>query len=124
MEFINFAQSNKEEIGKEVLERMLILLSPIAPHMAEELWQVLEKEESIFKEEWPEYNPEFLKEDTVIIVIQVNGKVRDEIRVESGISQEEVEKLAFKRKKLQNWIGDKEIKKVIFVPGKLINFVV
>jgi len=124
MEFINFAQSNKEEIGKEVLERMLILLSPIVPHMAEELWQVLENEESIFKEEWPEYNPEFLKEDTVIIVIQVNGKVRDEIRVESGISQEEVEKLAFKRKKLQNWIGDKEIKKVIFVPGKLINFVV
>ncbi len=124
MEFVNFAQENKDDVGKEVIERMLILLAPIAPHIAEELWSRIGNKESIFQEKWPEYDPSLVEEDVVTIVIQINGKVRDEIDVSSEISQKEVEKLAFDRKKVQNWIDDKEIKKTIFVPGKLINFVV
>ena len=117
-------EENKDDVGKEVIERMLILLAPIAPHIAEELWSEIGNKKSIFQEKWPEYNSDLAKEDVVTIVVQINGKVRDEIDVNSDISQKEVEKLAFDRKKVQNWIDDKEIKKTIFVPGKLINFVV
>ncbi|MCD6550062.1 leucine--tRNA ligase [bacterium] len=124
MEFVNFAQANKEKIGKKVLERMLLLLAPFAPHISEELWKVTGHQRSIFEEKWPEYNPELVKEETILLVIQVNGKVRDKIEVSADISQEEAKKLALKQEKVQNWIGNKEIKKVIFVPKKLINIVV
>ena len=124
MEFINLAQKHKEEVGKEVIEKFLILLSPFAPHLTEELWQRLGRKSSITLEKWPEPNPEFLKEETIALIIQVNGKVRDKIKVKSDISEKEAKELAISQEKIKNWIGDKNIKKVVFIPGKLINIVI
>ena len=103
---------------------LLKLLAPMAPHLSEELWQKLGNKKSIFLEKWPKYDSKLIKEEIVTLVIQVNGKVRDKIEVEAGISKEEAKKLALSREKVQKWIEGKEIKKVIFVPGKLINIVV
>jgi len=124
MEFVNLCQDHKEEIGRDVIERLLILLSPFAPHISEELWQKLGHKKSIFLEKWPKYDSEFTKEEIITLIIQVNGKIRDKIEVEADISEEEAKKLALSRKIVQKWIEEKEIKKVIFVPGKLINIVV
>ena len=124
MEFTNFWQENKKEVSKDIIERFLILLAPMAPHISEELWQNLGHKKSIFLEKWPEYDPTLVKEEIVTLIIQVNGRVRDKIEVEVDIPEEEARKLAFSREKVQKWIEGKEIKKVIFVPGKLINIVV
>jgi len=124
MEFANFWQENKKETSKDIIERFLILLAPMAPHISEELWQNLGHKKSIFLEKWPEYDPTLVREEIVTLIIQVNGRVRDKIEVEADISEEKAKELAFSQKKVKNWIEGKEIKKVIFVPGKLINIVV
>jgi len=124
MEFVNFGLENKKEIGREVIERILILLAPVASHISEELWRESGNKKSIFEESWPKYEPKLVKEETFTLVIQINGKVRDRIEVKAGISQKEAERLALKRKKAQDWIGNEKIKKTIFIPQKLINFVI
>jgi len=124
MEFINFCQEHKEELGKDVKEKTLILLSPFAPHITEELWQKLGRKESIFSQEWPEPETKFLKQELITLIIQVNGKVRDKAEVKADISEEEARTVAISQKKVKNWLKGKEIKRVIFVPGKLINIVV
>ena len=124
MEFINLCQERKEEAGKEILGYMLILLYPLAPHISEELWRLLGQKESIALQKWPKYNPKLIKEEIITLVIQINGKVRDKIEVEADISEEKARSLAISREKVKNRIANKEIKKVIFVPGKLINIVI
>ena len=136
MEFLNFANLNpegkpsasygasKKEIGRDVIERFLILLAPFAPHITEELWHQLGHRDSIHKQKWPKYNPRLIKEEIITLVIQINGRVRDKIEVEAGISEKKAKELALLSKKIQNWISGKKIKKIIFVPEKLINFVI
>jgi len=124
MEFVNFATENKKEVGKDAIERLLKLLSPMAPHITEELWQSLGNKKSISKEEWPKFLPELVKEETIPLIIQINGKMRDKIEVAVDITQKEAEKLALESKKVQNWTCNKEIKRIIFVSGRLINIVV
>ena len=124
MEFINLCREKKEEVGRNTIEKTLILLSPFAPHLSEELWQKIGHKESIFFKKWPKPDPKLIKEDVVTLVVQVNGRVRDKIEAAADISEEEANKLAMSRQNMRKWIGDKKIKKVIFVPGKLINFVV
>lgn len=102
----------------------LVLLSPFAPHIAEELWEKLGHKESIFKEKWPKYDPKLIKDETIKLVVQINGKVRDTIETSADISEEEAKKLAMQSAKVKKIIGDKEIKKTIFVKGKLINMVI
>ncbi len=124
MEFINFCQEKNKEVGQDTIEIFLIILSPFAPHIAEELWQILGRKDSISREKWPEYDPKFIKDEKVDLIIQINGKVRDKIEVRSDISEEEAKAVALSLEKIKNWVLDKEIKKVIFVPGRLINIVV
>jgi leucyl-tRNA synthetase len=124
MEFLNFANLNKKEIGKDTIKRFLILLAPFAPHITEELWHFVGHKDSIYKESWPKYDPKLIKEEMITLVIQVNGKVRDKIEVEADISEEKAKELAISREKIKKWIEGKEIKNVVFVPGKLINIVV
>jgi leucyl-tRNA synthetase len=124
MEFSNFANSNKKEIGREVIERFLVLLAPFAPHLSEELWHQLGHKTSVHKQKWPKWNPRLIEEEKITLVIQVNGKIRDKIEVRADISEREVKELALSQEKIKKWIGGKEIKKVIFVPQRLINIVV
>jgi leucyl-tRNA synthetase len=102
----------------------IILLSPFAPHIAEELWSELGHKNSIFLEKWPEYDKKLIKDEEITLIIQVNGKVRDQLKLAAGASEEEAKKLALESEKVAKYIGDKEPRKIIFVPNRLINFVV
>lgn len=124
MEFLNTAESDKAGVGKDVLERMLLVLAPFAPHICEELWRVLGHSESIFKEAWPVADPALVKEDTVSLVVQVNGKLRDKISLPAGSSKEKAVELALASVEVKKWVEGKEIKKTVFVPDRLLNLVV
>jgi leucyl-tRNA synthetase len=120
----NLSAISGKLIDKIDFEKFLILLSPFAPHIAEELWEKLGHKESIFLEKWPSYDLNLISEQRIQLVIQVNGKIRDTIKTESDITEDKARELAISSKKIENWIAGKEIKKVIFVKGKLINIVV
>jgi leucyl-tRNA synthetase len=113
----------EEKIEKEIFENFLKILAPFAPHICEEIWQILGHKKSIFLAPWPKWDEKLVKEEMITLIIQVNGKVRDKIEVESDISEERAKELAISSEKIKKWISDKKIKKVIFVPGKLINIV-
>ncbi len=123
MIFVNECSCHKL-LPKSAMENFLILLSPFAPHIAEEIWTNLGHEKSIFLEKWPEFNPNMIKNKIIEMVIQVNGKVRDKIQVSADISETEIKKKALASEKIQKYISNQEIKKVIFVPGKIFNLVV
>lgn len=114
----------QENIQITNFQILIILLSPFAPHLAEELWEKLGHKESIFKEEWPEYDSKMIKDEEVELVIQVNGKVRDKITVSADISEEKAKKIAVESEKIKKYIEKKEIKKIIFIKGKLISIVI
>ncbi len=100
------------------------LLSPFAPHIAEELWEKLGHKESIFLEKWPKPEQKYLKDEEITLIIQINGKLRDQLKVSAGVKEEEAKKLALESRKVVKYIEGKEIKKTIFVKDRLINFVV
>jgi leucyl-tRNA synthetase len=122
MELVNAIYQSGAD--KEVFSQLLILISPIAPHFAEELWQRLGNNQSIFKAEWPKFDPKMLVEETITIVIQVNGKVRSKIEVPADILEDKLKTLVLSDEKIKPWIKDKPIKNFILVPKKLINLVV
>ncbi len=123
MIFINFVDKFKT-MPRVAAEKFLIILSPFAPHLTEELWTGLGHKQSIFKEKWPEYDPALVKDETINLVIQINGKVRDMIEVSSDISENEAKKIALASEKIKKWLKGKEVIKIIFVKGKLINIVI
>jgi leucyl-tRNA synthetase len=106
---------------RAVLEPFILLLAPFAPHLAEELWERLGHKASLAYEPWPAYDPALLVENTVEIVVQVNGKVRDRLTVPANSPKDELEKLALANAKVQESLAGKTVKKVIVVPGKLVN---
>ncbi|MCX5700438.1 MAG: leucine--tRNA ligase [Candidatus Omnitrophica bacterium] len=108
---------------KEVFAKLIIMLSPIIPHFAEEAWQQLGNKESIFKTVWPLVDKKLLIEENVTIVIQVNGKVRTKIDVAVSISEDELRKMVLADERLKPWIENKPIRNFIVVPNKLINLV-
>ena len=116
--------SESKKIWKEVLEKTILLISPFAPHISDELWVEIGNEDSTFIQEWPKYIDELTKEDKVNLVIQVNGKLRDTATIKLGISKEECEKIAFSSDKIKKFLENKEIVKVIVVPNKLVNIVI
>ncbi len=116
--------TESRKIWKEVVEKTVLMLSPFAPHVADELWNMIGNETFTFEEKWPEFNEELTVENSFNLVIQINGKVRDMIPAKIGISKEEAEKLAFESEKTRKFTEGKEIVKVIVVPNKLVNIVV
>ncbi len=132
MELVNEVYKYKEiEEGKInspllklAVDTILVLLSPFAPHITEELWHYLGYKESIHEQSWPKYNERALVKEEIEVVIQVNGKVREKIEVSKDISKEDLEKVALNSERIQGYIKDKNIVKVICVPSKLVNIVV
>ena len=116
--------SESKKIWREVLEKTILLITPFAPHVADELWAYLGNKTFTFEEEWPKYDEELTKDHTFNLVIQVNGKVRDMVSAQIGISKDDAEKLAFESEKAKKFIDGKEVVKVIVVPNKLVNVVV
>ena len=123
MVFVN-EMTSLEVRPRSVLEQFVLLLSPYAPHMAEELWAKLGHAETLAYEPWPQADEQYLVEDLVTIAVQVNGKVREQLQVPADIDAEAIKELATGSEKVQTWVGDKTIVKVIYVPGKLVSVVV
>ena len=111
-------------IVRESFDTLILLLSPFAPHIAEEMWSLLGHETSIVQVEWPVFNKDFTTTEELLIVVQLNGKVRQRITVSASASQEDIKSLALNDSKIKEQTKDQEIKKVIVVPGKLVNIVV
>ena len=137
MEFVNhlyafrdswvFLKGNSDgarAIVRESFDTLILLLSPFAPHIAEEMWSLLGHETSIVQVEWPVFNKDFTTTEELLIVVQLNGKVRQRITVSASASQEDIKSLALNDSKIKEQTKDQEIKKVIVVPGKLVNIVV
>lgn len=112
------------EAWEEAVEVLLKLLAPIAPHVTEELWSERGHVRSIHLEDWPEADPDVAADETVTMVVQVNGKVRDRVEVDAGISADDAQSAAMSSEKIQDWIAGKEIRKVIVREPNLVNIVV
>ncbi len=126
--------ANEMERKKDILLDhyllFLTILSPFAPHISEEIYQEVGKKfkktkiSSIFQEAWPEYKEKITKEKKAILVVQINGKVRDKMEIERGLSEGEIRKIVLGESKAKKWLEGGEIKKIIFIEDKLINFVI
>ncbi|MGB7522303.1 MAG: leucine--tRNA ligase, partial [Spirulinaceae cyanobacterium] len=111
-------------VYQEGIETLLQLLAPFAPHITEELWQTIGKSDLVNQQSWPKFDPQALQVDEITLVIQIMGKTRGTIQAPANLSKSELEDFARNSDVAQRYIGDKEIKKVIVVPNKLVNFVV
>jgi leucyl-tRNA synthetase len=109
---------------REVLEPLAIIISPYAPHVAEELWEKLGHKESIFKQAFPQFNESYLVESSFNYPISFNGKTRFMHELDLSVPKEEVEKIVMAMEKTQQYLEGKTPKKVIVVPGKIVNIVV
>ena len=108
----------------EALRGLTLLLSPFAPHLSEELWQMLGWEGPILDVSWPKSDPELAREDEVQVVVQINGKLRDRLTVPKGLSTDELSTRARETDKIRALLAGKTVRKAIEVPDKLVNFVV
>lgn len=124
METLNFFQTKQNEVGKDATEKLIILFAPFAPHIAEESWSALGNKKSVHLQPWPKFNPAFIKEEKVTIIIQVNGKVRGKIEADANIAEEKAKELALQEPRIKELVGNQSVKKIIFVEGKLINIVI
>ena len=116
MEYLN---DLKGKPSKELIKPLVKMVAPFAPHMTEEIWrEVWDNEESVFKQEWPEFDEDLVKEENFTLIIQVNGNVKGKLEAEKGISKEEAKKLALEE------VDIEEIERTVYVEDKLINFVV
>ncbi len=115
---------NASQEWQQILETFVLMLAPLAPHVAEEMWQDLGNEESVHLQHWPKFDEKYLKEDFVTIVVQVNGKVRANITLPAGVDQETMISDAKKDEKIMQYLAGKTVVKTIAVPQKLVNFVV
>ncbi len=114
-----------ENISSADFKLFLQILAPFAPHITEEIWREMGEKKSINIAPWPKYNPKLLVEDTLKVVVQINGKVRAEIDIPADASEEKVFEIAFENENVKKWIPNmSDIKKKIYVKGRLINFVV
>ncbi|MGO0123268.1 leucine--tRNA ligase [Desulfothermobacter acidiphilus] len=109
---------------REAVEALVLLLAPFAPYLAEELWEVLGHGESVHRQRWPVYDPELAKAEEVEVVIQINGKVRAKVQLAATVTPEEMEAAARREPRVKEILAGKQVRKVITVPGKLVNFVV
>jgi len=127
MELVNTMRENSNEVDKDSLEVLVKLLAPFAPHMAEELWvEILGNEFSIHKSNWPKHKDELTIDSEVAVAVQVNGKLRATLmfELEDANDKSIVEIKARGNENVARYLEDKEVSQAIFVPGKIINFVV
>lgn len=116
--------SSNKFITVDDFNKFVKIISPFAPHMAEEIWEKTGQKESIVIASWPRWEEEKIVEDSLLMVVQVNGKVRSEIKVPSDENEDNIKKIALKDENVMKWIEGKEIKRFIIVKGRLINIVV
>ena len=114
---------SQECIRKDHWQTFLKLLAPFAPHICEELWQTLGHSRSLAHEPWPRFDPAMLREDEIEIPVQVNGKLRSKVRVPTAADRDKVQEIALADERTQSSLAGKPVKKVIIVPGRMVNIV-
>ncbi len=124
MEFISALQDHAKNVDRDTLKALMIVLAPFAPHLAEEGYALLGYTKSVFTESWPQVDAQYLVDDEVEIVVQINGKIRDRMMVAMTMSEEAMLESVKSRETMVEALNDKTIVKQIVVPGKLVNFVV
>jgi leucyl-tRNA synthetase len=129
MELSNVMAKYKSELygsgaWEESVKSLLLLIAPACPHITEEIWHRLGWPYSIHNQDWPKYDPELATEETVEIVLQINGKIREKLVVPIGSSVDELQELALKNEIIQKAVAGKTVKKVIAVPDRLVNVVI
>jgi leucyl-tRNA synthetase len=133
MEFYNQIKKDKDilrqsqegrDLLKEALESLILLLSPFAPHLCEELWEKTGHKTFLFRTSWPSFDSRLASEERVTVVVQVNGKLRDKFEADRGSDEEEIKKEALGLDRIKSIMGDKEPKKIIYVQNKLVNIVI
>lgn len=130
MEFNNVLVKQQDEpvarsaAYRQAIETLLQLLAPLAPHIAEEMWHQIGHTESIHTTSWPVFEEALTHDETFTLVLQVNGKVRERIEVAAGISEAEARKVALSNSRVLSFVGDATVKKIIYIPGRLVNVVV
>ena len=123
MEFVNFFTKQKQR-PREIMEQFILLLSPLAPHLAEELWEMLGHTKTLAYEPWPQYDDKLAVDQTVEIPVQINGKIRARISIDRGLAKDALLAAAKGDAKIAEHLAGKTIRKEIVVPDKLVNFVV
>ncbi|MCS6952732.1 MAG: leucine--tRNA ligase [Bryobacterales bacterium] len=127
MELVNELHASEAELSPpvlaEVLEKLVLLMGPFAPYVAEEMWEELGRAGPVFRQSWPSYDPELAREELAEVVLQVNGRVRSRLLVPFGVPREELERQALADDKIRSYIAGKAVAKVIVVPDKLVNVV-
>jgi leucyl-tRNA synthetase len=121
MELVNAIYQSGAD--REVYSSLILMLSPIAPHFCEEIWQSLGNKESVLKAGWPKFDPKMLIEENITIVIQVNGKVRSKVEVPNDIGDEKLKELALSDEKVRQWLEGKPVKNIVVVPKRLVSIV-
>jgi len=123
MEFTNFF--TKQSVRpREIMEKFVLILSPFAPHIAEELWQLLEHERTLAYESWPKHHESLTRDSEIEIPVQILGKLRGKVVVPAGSDQAALVAAAHDDARIAELLKGKEIVKTIVVPGKLVNFVI
>jgi leucyl-tRNA synthetase len=120
----NDSQQQGFAVRQEVLELVVLMLSPIIPHMSHALWEALGHSDAVVDAAWPQVDEAALEKDSMELVVQINGKRRGNIEVATNASKDEIEKIATQDVQFQRFFDGKQIKRVIVVPGRLINIVV
>jgi leucyl-tRNA synthetase len=128
MELVNQLYAAEAELSaaamREVLEKLVLLLGPFAPYVAEEMWEELGKPGPVFKQPWPDFDPELAREELAEVVVQINGKLRSRIHVPFGAAKQELERMALADEKVQAALAGKQVLRAITVPDRLVNLVV
>jgi leucyl-tRNA synthetase len=130
MEYVNVlrgkggSEAPVPDICSELLEPLVLMLAPLAPHFAEECWERLGHDTSVFGASWPAYEASLAEEDEIELVVQVNGKVRGRVMVPAGIAEAEAVRRALEVESVQRFVEGKPIRKAIYVEGRLVNLVV
>ena len=123
MVLTNHLTSLKEKVPREAAEKLALIVSPFAPHIGEECWSALGHDESLAYHPWVEFDESLCVDDTVVIGVQVNGKKRGEIEIAADADQETAMAEAMKDAKVSNQLDGKDVKKIIFVKGRILNIV-
>jgi leucyl-tRNA synthetase len=128
MEYVNWIGANRDAFTEaqrqDVLRTLTLLLAPVAPYLTEELWQRLGGADSVHLQSWPSFDEALVREESITLIVQVNGRLRDRLTLPSGVSEDEARTEALARHRVRAQIADRAVARTIWVPDKLINLIV